>query len=149
MSDRTTHAPGKPIVLYDGACPICRRSVARLQRWVPDPAIEYRSFRSDGALDDLPGVRYEDCEVALHYVSPEGRVFAAVAAIVEVLSRRRLGRLARLYRIPGIKQLADVLYRFVARNRFTIGGDGHCTDGTCALPSRPPRSGEDGASARK
>ena len=52
----------------------------------------------------------------------------------------RLAALARAYYVPGIRQLADGIYAFIAARRYRIMGRavaaGECTD-ACALHLKP------------
>jgi predicted DCC family thiol-disulfide oxidoreductase YuxK len=110
-------APPGDVLFFDGACPACRRAVARLQRRLGPGRVEARSFRAPGALDAFPGLDPERCRRALQLVRADGEVFAGVEAVVQALRHRRLGRLARLYYLPPLRQLADATYRAVARRR--------------------------------
>ncbi len=110
-------APGHDVLLFDGACPACRRAAARLQRRLGPEAPEARSFRDRGALDAFPDLDRESCQRALHLVRADGEVFAGAEAVVQALRHRRLGRLARLYYLPLVRQVADAAYRAVARRR--------------------------------
>jgi predicted DCC family thiol-disulfide oxidoreductase YuxK len=116
--------PGHDVLLFDGACAFCSRWAARLLRWLPEGAVEARSFREPGALALLPGVSPERCERALQLVRADGRVFEGAEAAVQALRHGRWGLLARAYYAPGIRQAADAVYRLTAGNRFRIGGGG-------------------------
>ena len=126
--------PGHDVLLFDGACAFCSRWAARLLRWLPEGAVEARSFREPGALERFPAVSPERCERALQLVRADGSVFEGAEAAVQALRHRRWGFLARAYYAPGIRQAADAVYRLTARNRFRIG-DGACAGG-CATPER-------------
>jgi predicted DCC family thiol-disulfide oxidoreductase YuxK len=123
------------VVLYDGACRFCVASSARLLRWAKPGALVREDFRAPGVLDRFPGVTAKACERAMQLVLPDGRVFAGAEAIARALvTRPVLGLPARLYFVPGLRQLADFLYRFVARNRFRIAGRATtCEGGACRL----------------
>jgi predicted DCC family thiol-disulfide oxidoreductase YuxK len=120
------------IVLYDGACAFCVRSVQRLRRFVPRAAIEYRSFRDEGALDGLAGVSAEACDRALHLLEVDGRVFVGAEAIVRVLAHRAIFFFTWIYYVPPIRWITNVVYGRIARNRFRRT----CEGGDCGLPSK-------------
>jgi len=128
---------GPPVatVLYDGACRFCVASSDRLLRLARPGALDRESFRDAGVLDRFPGVTAEACEAAMQLVLPDGRVFAGAEAVARaLLTRPVLGLPARLYFVPGLRQLADAVYRLVARNRFRIAGrTTTCDGGACRL----------------
>jgi predicted DCC family thiol-disulfide oxidoreductase YuxK len=144
----TTSAPQRDVLFYDGDCVFCRGSVDRLKRWVPRADVEYRSFRDPGALDSFPGLTMDRCERAMQFVRKDGRVFDGMEAIVQLLRSRAIGPLALAYYVPGIRQLADLVYWIVARNRFRIGGRVDCASGTCGLhahdvaAAKPAKTGD-------
>lgn len=132
MGALTTTAPGRDIVLYDGHCRFCVGSAKQLRRLLGDSGVELRSFREEGVLAAFPGVSLERCEQAMQYVRADGRVFEGAEAVVQALGRRPWGVVLKVYYVPGLRQLADALYRLVARYRFRIAGRA-CPDGACAL----------------
>ncbi|WP_426751591.1 thiol-disulfide oxidoreductase DCC family protein [Myxococcus sp. Y35] len=127
-----TTPPGHDVILYDGHCRLCSGAARRLQRMLGASGTRLRSFRDEGVLAAFPGVTADRCERAMQLVLPEGRVVEGLEAVVLALGRRPLGRLLRVYYLPGLRQLLDVLYRLVARYRFRIAGR-QCPDGACAL----------------
>ena len=60
---------------------------------------------------------------AMHLVEPDGRVSAGGAAAARALALRPVvGRAALVYFVPGVRQVADAVYRWTARNRYRLGG---------------------------
>ena len=132
---RTTTAPAQPVLLYDGQCVFCRRSTDRLRWLLRDDAIEYLSFRDDGALDRFPGVTEEACDQAMQLVTADGRVFAGAEAAARAMVRRPWFAFAWLYYVPPVRWIADAIYKQVAIHRFGISGrSSSCSDDVCALP---------------
>ncbi|NOJ82572.1 thiol-disulfide oxidoreductase DCC family protein [Myxococcus xanthus] len=128
---RTT-PPGHDVILYDGHCRLCGGAARQLQRLLGGTGARLRSFREDGVLAAFPGVTADRCERALQLVLSDGAVVEGLEAIVLALGRRPLGRLLRVYYVPGLRQLLDALYRVVARHRFRIAGR-QCPDGACGV----------------
>ena len=146
MSTSPTHTapPGGRawIALYDSHCRICTAGAERLARWGAPGSVELRSFQEPGVLDAFPGVTFEECMKRIVVVSPDGRLFAGAEGIARVaMTIRVLGVLAYAYYLPGIKQLAELVYRTIANNRYRLGGRTSC-DGACAIhaPSELLRS---------
>jgi predicted DCC family thiol-disulfide oxidoreductase YuxK len=79
---------------------------------------------------------------AMHLVMPDGRVYRGFeAAVRAVATRPVIGRIAYLYYLPGLRQLCDLIYSFIAKYRYRLLGKavakGECASGTCALHARP------------
>src|SRR5258707_3254483 len=122
LLERTT-APGKFVVLYDGHCRFCTGQVRNLVALARPGAVEALSFQDAGVLDRFPGLTHNACMQAMHLVAPDGRVYRGFeAAVRAVLTRPLLGFFAYLYYLPGIRQLLDRLYSFIAARRYRILG---------------------------
>ena len=66
------------------------------------------------------------------FAQPNGRVSGGAAAINEALHYIWWAKpLAYLYHIPGIQQLEDIIYHWVAQNRYRLPG----STATCRLPN--------------
>ena len=131
-------APERPVVLYDGHCQFCRAQMETLLRFARRGAIEPLSFQEPGVLERFEGVTHEACMEAMHVVMPDGRVYRGMeAAARAVLTRPILGAVAWLYYVPGLRQLLDALYRWIAKRRYAIAGralaEQGCDGGTCAV----------------
>ncbi len=134
---RTTTVPAQDVVLFDGLCRICTQGAKSLRQWVTPDEVELVSFRDEGVLARFAVLTAERCEASMQLVRRDGRLFEGAEAIVQVLRHRLLGKLTFAYYAPGVRQLADALYRFIARRRFKIAGrTGACADGTCQLHVR-------------
>lgn len=122
----------RPVLLYDGHCRFCIAQADRLSRWTGD-RLRLVSFRDPGVLARYPSITPEACEAAMQLVLADGRVVAGGEAAARALALRPvLVPLAALYFVPGVRQLADLVYRLIARNRFHLGGR-TCTEETCGL----------------
>lgn len=115
-----TIPPGHDVVLYDGACALCRRAAGSLARSLPVETAT-SSFREPGALRRFPGLDSTRCSSALQLVRKDGVVFSGVEAVVQALRGRWYGPLLRAYYLPVIRRLADAAYRGVARRRRHLG----------------------------
>ena len=115
---------------------MCRASVAKLRRIAPAEAVDFRDFHGEGVLDAFPGVTREACMEAMQLVLSDGRVVHGAEAVARVLATRRIvGCVAWLYYVPGLRQLLDLVYAWIARRRYRISvRAGLCEDGVCHLP---------------
>jgi predicted DCC family thiol-disulfide oxidoreductase YuxK len=84
-------------------------------------------------LLQFPGLSEGDCDRALQFVREDGRAFAGTEGIVRVLARRALLALVWLYYLPGLRQAADALYRWVAAHRMRLPGGAACSEELCGL----------------
>ncbi|HEY8430632.1 MAG TPA: DUF393 domain-containing protein [Sandaracinaceae bacterium] len=133
-------APARPVVLYDGHCRFCKAQMKNLLRLARPGAIEPLSFQDEGVLDRFEGLTYDACMEAMHLVTPDGRTYRGMEAAVRALATRPiLGLYAWLYYLPGVRQLLDAAYRWVAKRRYAIAGrTPECEDGACAVHLREP-----------
>lgn len=108
------------MLLYDGACSLCRRAAARLAVAM-DREAAVRSFRDEGALRRFPRLDVDACASAIQLVRKDGVVFAGVEALVQALRARWYGRLLRrVYYLPGVRYAAEAAYAAVAHRRFRL-----------------------------
>jgi len=124
-----------PIVFFDGACPLCNRSVAFLARRDRSGRLFFAHLQGEIAARHLdPALRSvaRDGTVVLFEPGAGGRVSVRSAAVLRALSYTapRWGFLARLAGWPGVQPVLDVAYGFVARRRDAWFGRA----ATCALP---------------
>jgi predicted DCC family thiol-disulfide oxidoreductase YuxK len=137
VASARTRAPGgtTPIALYDGHCRFCTEQARALQRLVGRERLAVRSFQDEGVLADFPGIPHEAAMARMHIVTPEGRVYGGAEAAARAIARIPwVGWLAYVYYTPGIRQLAEAAYRWIARNRYRLRGKTECDPGgTCHL----------------
>jgi predicted DCC family thiol-disulfide oxidoreductase YuxK len=108
------------LLLFDGACGLCRRSVAavRLLDWRHRVRLRDVARDWDAVHRDYPALRREDCLTEMHLVTPGGRVAAGFDAFRELARVLPLGWLAVpfLY-LPGVRAIGRRVYASVARHR--------------------------------
>ena len=117
-----------PLLIFDGDCAFCTSSVQFIERRIRrHPRIQPWQ-RSD--LAGL-GLTQEQCESAVQLIE-NGRVTSAHVAVARLLiyGKRGWAVLGYLLLVPGIKQIAGVVYRWVAKNRDRMPGG----TAECALP---------------
>ena len=140
MSDgpRTTSPPGRYVILYDGQCRFCDAGSRQLLRMARRGAIDRVDFQQPGALDPFPGLTHDACMKQMYLVAPDGRLYAGFeAAVRAVVTRRVIGGIAYVYYVPGVRQLCDWLYRWIAARRYRLlvkkAAAGECESGACAV----------------
>ena len=135
-------AHAHPIILYDGVCGLCNRLVQFLLKHDKRNRLRFASLQSDFAAKALQrhGIDPKDLDtmhVIENYGQPDERVLQRSDAILR--AGRELGgfwgasaAVAKL--VP--RTLRDLVYRFVARNRYRVFGKYD----SCMLPDPNQRS---------
>ena len=124
-----------PVVLFDGECPLCNRSVAFLARHDRTHRLRYAHLQGTFASQHLPPTMRSaarDGSVVLLEPEARGRVSLRSAAVLRALANTGPAwrPLAWLAALPGAVPLLNVLYAYVARKRDDWFG----RHDTCALP---------------
>jgi predicted DCC family thiol-disulfide oxidoreductase YuxK len=141
MADGTSSPATRPLVLFDGACPMCRREIAHYQRVRGGNGIEWIDL---APLPDGPVIDDVDRATAMarmHVRDANGRWHTGAAAFVELwrhLSGYRW--LARTVSALRLTRPLDAVYRRFARWRVARDCGSTCSP---ALPdSRRPSHAE-------
>ena len=107
-------------VLYDGACPLCRREIGiyrGLQPLRPDSPVSFADI-SDAALPLPPGTTREQLLARFHVRGRDGELLSGAQAFLALWAALPGWRwLARLGRIPGAAWLMERTYRRFLRWR--------------------------------
>lgn len=123
-------------VLYDGACPKCRASMAFLTAIDPNRLIGPVDLTAVDVATIDPSLSREACMKAMHAVDRGGRItpgFDAVRTIAFTLPA--LWPLAWITALPGVPPLGRRVYNSIAESRRR---DGPCTDEVCGLHAHSP-----------
>jgi predicted DCC family thiol-disulfide oxidoreductase YuxK len=109
----------RPVVFYDGACPLCRREIAHYRR--VDGAGQLRWVDAAAEPDALAGYGLStgDAMAELHVLDAEGCWQRGVDAFLVIWSHLPSYRwLARLVSTPGLRRPLDFAYRRFAAWRY-------------------------------
>ena len=135
-------AGANPIILYDGVCGLCNRLVQFLLKHDKQGRLRFAALQSDFAEKVLTrhGIDAKDLDtvqVIENYEHPDERVLQRSDAILR--AARELGGLwgasSSLARVVP-RGLRDLVYRFVATNRYRVFGKYD----SCMLPDANQRS---------
>lgn len=118
----------KPALIFDGDCAFCTQTANFVRRLNRRGQMDVVPWQSPGALARF-GLTEQQCMTAVQFVDEQEKIFSAAAAANQTL--RRLGGMwqliSLLYALPGIHQLEDAAYAWVARNRYRLpGGTPEC-----------------------
>ena len=132
----TSHPAPRPLtgrLYYDGACPFCLRWAGRLGFIARQGGFEVLTLQSAEARHDLGLVEGElPAEMKLRLA--DGRVLGGVDACIALAEAVGwCAPLGWLLRVPGVNGLAWRAYRWIAANRYCLGG-------ACNVPPQPKRT---------
>ncbi|HZW29316.1 MAG TPA: DCC1-like thiol-disulfide oxidoreductase family protein, partial [Isosphaeraceae bacterium] len=126
-------APDQPSlrVLFDGACPRCRASVALVTAADPNRSVDLVDLTVVDLASIDPRLTARDCFRSMHAVSSTGRITAGFDAVRSIWTRLPLfWPLAALASVPGVALLGRSLYNRLAATRPR---DVPCPDATCGI----------------
>jgi predicted DCC family thiol-disulfide oxidoreductase YuxK len=125
------------LVLYDNECPLCVFQM-RMLSW-----LDWRDVLSLIPLSDpkaqeaAPHLRREDLIEALHCVTSKGKIFRGARCLRFIGLRLPLFIPVALFLwIPGVIQIAEVVYKLISRNRLVLSRLFGCKDACSILPAR-------------
>ena len=115
--------PERLILIFDGACGFCTRSVRLLAVLDRRRCVTAVLYQKPGAAASV-GLTVEECEAAAWAITPDGQRYQAAAAVNASLAVALGTRFPLLfYALPGVGRLQDLLYALVAVNRGRLPGD--------------------------
>lgn len=111
----------RPVLIYDGDCGFCRRSVARAER-LTGSRVEYLAQGAAECRTRFPSLPPEALRESVHLVEPGGRVSRGAEAVLRALAtQERWGWALRSYeRSRWLAAVLEWAYRRVARNRTFV-----------------------------
>jgi predicted DCC family thiol-disulfide oxidoreductase YuxK len=136
--------PAQLIVLYDGNCVLCLKSIeglSKLPTTVPLKLLPLQQADVSELFHDAVSV--DDLLAQIHVIERHGeaqRVFRGPDAIIRILRTvPSLAWLEKFYRLPGCRSIASLLYRLIAKYRYRLfGKTDECDSGACQI-HRPTR----------
>jgi len=121
-------------ILYDGACPKCRASMAILSAGDPDHVFDPVDLTNVDVASVHPTLTKEACMESMHLIRTDGRVLKGYDAVMTVLSWTPLFWPMSLVRhVPGVALIGRPVYDRIASSRSR---DTPCTDDVCGI--KPP-----------
>ncbi|ADO68766.1 lipase maturation factor family protein [Stigmatella aurantiaca] len=107
----------RPLVLYDGDCGFCKRWIAR---WSAQTQGRVRFLPARPLRLWLLGIRRGDARRAMQLIEPSGEISQGARAVFRMLlysTRRGTRWAARGGLLPGVRRVAEGVYRIVSRHR--------------------------------
>lgn len=124
--------PAKAVIIYDGDCPFCISQIKRIQNLDPNNLFEYMARQQAEAEERFPILKSVDFNQGMRLITSDGHTFSGADAVYQIARRLPLTRfIAWVYCIPGIKQIAQLIYAWIAFNRQRLGKT--CQDSLCKV----------------
>ena len=119
------------IVLFDGGCPICRRTVRQLRRldWLQQ--LQFADATNEQVRTRVaPSLSFDDAMHQMNVVDGRGGLAGGYDAQLRIARRvPLLVPFGLLGALPGIRQIGSAVYRYIAANRQR---QGECSDELCS-----------------
>lgn len=138
-----THAASDPLtVLYDGACPLCRREIGharRLAERAGDSALCFLDVSAGAPIDPALAADRKALLARFHVQRADGSRLDGAAAFVAMWERLPGWRwLARIARLPGMLAVFELAYRGFLRVRPWMQGVAHRWESARGAEARAP-----------
>jgi len=119
------------IVIFDGVCNLCARSVQFILRHESEPRFQFSPLQSAAGARVLAAHGFSAAQVDTFVLVSEGKVYTRSTAALRI-ARHFQGswQLLRLFWIVP-RPLRDALYNLVARNRYSWFGKAE----SCLVPT--------------
>lgn len=108
----------RPVVYYDGGCPVCAREIAFYKQRQGGQSFTWVDVAQAGTAEIAPGVSRQAALARLHVRRADGTIVAGAAAFAEIWrGMPGLRWLGQLYAMPPFGTLAELAYRIFLRVR--------------------------------
>ncbi len=122
------------LLIYDGQCVLCRNTVQKLERIKIKARMAMVSLQSIDEQQLPASVSKEALHAQLHVFDKDGKLFRGPDAVMRIMREvPSLRWISWMYAIPGMKPIAAIMYRWVAKHRYQLFGkvEIECNDGSC------------------
>jgi predicted DCC family thiol-disulfide oxidoreductase YuxK len=119
------------LVFYDARCRICRRGRQTVERLRPTAAVRFVDSNDAREMARHPEV---DARGQMYVLDPAGRLsggYDAMVALAPILPA--FAWLGGLLGIGPVRALGRWAYRWLAANRYRLGGQAPCHAGACEI----------------
>jgi len=125
------------LVLYDDECPLCTFQM-KLLSWLDwQNRLALVPLSDDSAQQAAPTVTRDELRAAIHCVTAGGKILRGARCLR--FAGMRLPLLlpvALILWIPGVIQIAEVVYKWVSQNRYVLSRLFGCKEACAIMPKR-------------
>lgn len=124
-------AAGRPVVLFDGVCPLCNSFVRFILARDHDAVFRFAPLQSEAALRLLEGAPFA-IDPSMSVVLVDGSSYhTETDAVIGILDRLPAAAVwGSIFRVLP-KPIRNAVYRFIARRRYALFG----RRASCIVPS--------------
>lgn len=120
MSGQETKKP-KAVLIYNGECPICRRSVDYLKKRVDNDTFTFESDSSEAGHSYLAQWGILERPDSLLAITSDRRLLKGERAILEIATEAGWNPfLVGICKIDPLRFILKYIYRIVAKHRMTL-----------------------------
>ena len=124
----------KYFVFYDAQCALCARSRRAVERMRPTSELEFVDVQDAAAMERFPMVDRAAAMGQMFILDPAGHLAGGYDGFLSLVPALRLLRpLRHVLRFLPVRAAGRVAYRWVARNRYRLGGAVACEHGACRV----------------
>jgi predicted DCC family thiol-disulfide oxidoreductase YuxK len=119
------------LVFYDGHCGICRRGRQMVERLRPTAPVRFVDSNDAREMARYPEM---DARGQMYVLEPGGRLsggYDAMVALAPVLPA--VAWLSGLLGLGPVRAVGRRAYRWLAANRYRLGGEAPCHAGACEI----------------
>jgi len=92
---------GKAVLIYDGNCHACRRTIGWIRENGRKDAFEMLSCQSEDVRQRFPFIKKTSCMQAMQLILPDGKVLSGGNALSEIVRRlKHYSAAAGLFSLP-------------------------------------------------
>lgn len=122
----------KPTIIYDGSCQFCLDQVGKIRIWDKRNHFDFIASQSDELALRFPFLKEMNLEQGMRLVACDGTVYVGADSVYQIAKNLPGPNLiAWLYVLPGCKQIAKLIYSWIAKNRKKLPTS--CESGTCKI----------------
>lgn len=120
---------------FDGTCPFCAMEMQRLRQWDRKGRLAFTDISLPGFDPSHLGATMRELDLQLYSRTGDGRILVGTASMLEAYTLAGKGWMVWPLRVPVLRDVLSWLYRWFARNRYTmsrlLGYKPVCEAGVC------------------
>ena len=129
-------APARYVIFYDGRCRFCTNSKQTVERLPSRADLAFVDIQDSRLMGRYPMVDPRAAQGQMFVLAPDGSLTGGFDAIVSLLpALPGLRTLRPLLSPEPVRKIGRRVYRWVARNRYRLGGMTSCAGGACRIPT--------------
>lgn len=122
----------KIAVVFDDSCQFCQNQIKKIKSMDPDNQFEYVPRSAPDLTSRFPILKEMNFDSGMRLITTDNKVYVGADAIHQIARHLPSTKgFACLYQLPVIKQVCQLVYKWIAANRKKLAGQ--CDTGTCHL----------------